>query len=329
VDDILREPGLIEYIGESVVIIGHHNADPDAIGAAQGVKELVQKLKPSTFVEVVMPEDISKLSRQIINELELNISEKTEAIFDTFIIVDSSGLNQLRNWENIKKKNKVTILIDHHILNEDTQKNTNLLIHDENASSTCEIVYLLYTKYNLIPSKMTSIALLAGIAFDTKYLSIGSSQTFKVVSKLLENIDNISKIRSMLKIDTDISEKIAKLKTAQRSEIHRLSDWLIVFSEVGSFQASGARALVSLGADFAAVIGSDKDGLRASLRSTQSFHTKTGIHLGELVSRISLSLGGAGSGHPTAAGYNGTGAITEFKKELLNLITEIKCKRFN
>jgi nanoRNase/pAp phosphatase (c-di-AMP/oligoRNAs hydrolase) len=317
----LRELGLIDYIGKSTIIIGHHNADPDAVGAAQGVKELIQKLRPSTKVEVMMPEDISKVSRKIIDELSLNILETSETFFDTLILVDSSRI--FGDLEKCIKVNDVaTIIIDHHTLDEDIKKNASFLIHDEKASSTCEIVYLLYQKYCQIPSIKTAKALLAGIIFDTKYLSIGDSRTFEIISKLLENIEDISIIRSMLRTGTDISERIAKIKTVKRSEIHRLNDWLIVFSEVGSYQASGARALISLGADFALVIGSDKHEFRASLRSTRIFHKKTGIHLGKLVSKISSNICGSGSGHPTAAGFNGKGSIAEFREIILRVLKE-------
>ena len=81
--DILQEPGFIEYIGEKVVVLGHHNADPDAVGAAQGVRELVECLKPDVYVEVVMPDDISRLSMNIINELGLDIREKSNNSFDS------------------------------------------------------------------------------------------------------------------------------------------------------------------------------------------------------------------------------------------------------
>ena len=321
--DVLQEPGFLEYIGDRVVVLGHNNADPDAVGAAQGVRELVEKLKPNVIVEVVMPDDISRLSMNIIEELGLDIKENSSSQFDTVIVVDSSGLNQLGEWDQkINKNGRVTILIDHHTLEDESSRNFDLLIHDDTASSTCELVYRLYEKYDLVPTIRTSRALLAGILFDSKFLSIGSSQTFQVVSDLLENIGDISEVRSMLYLKADVSERIARLKTSQRSEIYHVGDYVVVFSEVGSFQASGARALIALGADLAIVIGSEKYELRASLRSSQSFFDQTDLHLGELVSEISEQFTGFGSGHPTAAGFNGSGQVIEFKKALLDKIKE-------
>ena len=319
----MQEPGFIEYIGDRIVVIGHHNADPDAIGAAQGVRELVKRLKPDAHVEVLMPDDISRLSMNLIEKLGLDVSEDASTGFDTIIIVDSGGLNQLGEWEGIiNSHSSVKILIDHHTLEDELSKIMDLIIHDESTSSTCELVFRLYEDHSLIPSDKTSKALLAGIIFDTKYLSIGDSQTFETVSKLLQMIGDISEVRSMMYQENDVSERIARLKTAQRVELHHIGNWVIAISEVGSYQASGARALISLGADLSIVVGEEKDGLRASLRSTQGFFDASGIHLGELVSDYAELFGGSGSGHPTAAGYNGAGEYSDIKRELLSLISK-------
>ena len=322
----MREPGFIDYIGDSVVVLGHHNADPDAVGAAQGVKELIERLKPGASVYLLMPEDISRLSRQIIEDLELDVYEKYSEAFDTIIVVDSGSLNQLGEWETvIRLHEQVTILIDHHEVDAGLTEILDLIIQDNEASSTCEIVYRLFMEYQIKPSKATAKALLAGIAFDTKFFNIGGSVTYDAVSSLLEVAGNVSDVLSLFRVESEISEKLARLKAAQRAKIHRIGDWVVVFSEVGSFQASAARGLVSLGADVAVVAGVDGDEIRASLRSSQRLFDETGLHLGLLISRYSEEHGGSGSGHPTAAGYNGIGNFDAFEKNLhARFVEEIK-----
>ena len=320
----MQKLSFLEYIGETVVILGHHNADPDAIGSAQGIKELVEQLKPDTVIQIVMPDDISKLSRKLIQELELDVKEASTVDPDTVIVVDSGGLNQLGYWESVIREGKqVTVLIDHHTLDDQLAEQVDHLIHDETASSTSEIVYRLFRKHGITPTAKTSKALLAGIAFDTKYFSIGSSKTFETVSLLLKECNDISEIREMMQNESDVSEKIARLKAGQRSDIHQIGDWVIVFSELGSFQASGSRALISLGADLAIVVGSEKDETRASLRSTQMFYDETCVHLGELVSWLSSEYDGSGSGHPTAAGYNGSVSYDVLRSALLEKISNL------
>ncbi|MFC1802415.1 bifunctional oligoribonuclease/PAP phosphatase NrnA [Thermoproteota archaeon] len=312
------EPGFIEYIGERVAIVSHHNADPDAIGSAQGVKELIERLKTKSKVSIVMPADISKLSMRLISQLGLDVDKTSIDSFDTVVIVDSGNMNQLGSWEKkINEGEYVVVLIDHHISNEAMQKRVDLLIHDDNVTSTSELVYRLFQDYQLDPSEVTSKALLAGISFDSKYFSIGKHETFNTAAMLLKQIGDISEIRNLLIAESVPSERIARIKAAQRAEIIQIHGWIIAFSNISSFNASGARGLVSLGADLAVVICFEKDDFRASLRSTQRFYDETGIHLGELVSELSHHLSGSGNGHPTAAGFNGVGSATDLKNTLV------------
>ena len=310
-------------IGENVVILGHHNADPDSIGAAVGVKELLSIIAPSSHAIIVMPKDISTLSRSIITSLKLDVSEEYSGPIDTAIIVDTGSLNQLGEWEEKVQNVNSLIVIDHHSRNLEIEKHANLYILDEDASSTSEIVYRLIQSLGHVPSENTAKALLSGIIFDSKFLSIGSADMFQSVSSLLELTGDISKVRQLFSSGYTVPEKIARIKVAQRMSYNRINSWVIAFSELGSFQSSGARALISLGADVAVVTGTEKKATRSSLRSTNQFYHKTGIQLGELVSAVAQKVEGDGSGHPTAAGFNGKCSVEEFNESILCKMQEL------
>jgi len=315
-----------DLLGKKIVVLGHHNADPDAIGAAAGIKELVEKLSPSSKVTCVMPEDISALSERIIEALDLEVEEDYYDPFDTIIVVDTGSLNQLGDWEeNVRVSGFSLLVIDHHNRNSEFDELSDYYLCDEKAGSASELVHRLFKKYGLSPSTTTAKALLAGITFDSKFFSIGSAQTYKSVSELLEITGDISSTRELFNTSIHVSEKIARIKAAQRIEYRQIANWVVAFSHVGSFQSSGARALISLGADVAVVTGKDSGDLKSSLRSTQRFYNETSIHLGELILEVSESLDGQGSGHPTAAGYNGSGDIDEFHSKLLELIKKSLC----
>ena len=308
-------------MGKQIVVLGHHNADPDAIGAAVGIKELVETLSPTSVVTCVMPVDVSALSERIIQMLGLEIREKYNDPFDTLIIVDTGSLNQLGDWEETVRGSGFNLLvIDHHNRNPEYDELSVFYLIDEEAGSTSEQVHRLFKEYDFKPSSTTAKALLAGITFDSKFFSIGSAQTYQSVSELLEITGDISSTRELFNSTIQLPEKIARIKAAQRTETHQINGWIIALSRLGSYQSSGARALISLGADVAVVTGEDKGDLRASLRSTQRFHDKTAIHLGNLFSEASETLDGQGNGHPTAAGYNGSGDIDEFHSKILALI---------
>lgn len=313
-----------DHIGNKVVVLGHHNADPDAIGAAAGIKELIERLFPSSLVICVMPADISALSERIIKILELEIREEYYDSFDTLLVVDTGSLNQLGDWEEKVRGSGFNLLvIDHHKRNPEYDKLSDFYLIDDEAGSTSELVHRLFKEYELTPSINSGKALLAGITFDSKFFSIGSSQTYQAVSELLEITGDISSIRELFNSNYLLPEKIARIKAAQRTEIHQLSGWIIAFSRLSSYQSSGARALISLGADMAVVTGENKGDLRSSLRSTQRFYEKTSIHLGELLSEASDSLDGQGSGHPTAAGFNGKVDVESYHRRILSTLIEL------
>jgi nanoRNase/pAp phosphatase (c-di-AMP/oligoRNAs hydrolase) len=119
----------------------------------------------------------------------------------------------------------------------------------------------------------------------------------------------------------DVSERLARLKAAQRLTIYRMDPWIVVTSNLGSFQSSAARGILNLGADVVIIAGNEKEELKASLRSTEEFYRNSGIHLGEDVTKpLSEPYKGAGGGHPTAAGINGFGEAEKFLVDAAEII---------
>jgi nanoRNase/pAp phosphatase (c-di-AMP/oligoRNAs hydrolase) len=174
----------------------------------------------------------------------------------------------------------------------------------------------------IAPTSDVARALLIGIAYDSKHFTIATPTTLNAASALLEINGSIEEVLSLLRPERNRPESIARLKAAQRMKLHPLESWTLATSQLSSFQASAARALIGLGADASAVCGSEKGDLRASLRSTDRFYQGTNIHLGEVARALGNEFGGAGSGHPTAAGVNGVGDSESFLKRFVEIISE-------
>lgn len=305
------------------MILGHHNADPDVIGAAQGLRELVRTLRPGTEVRVFLPDDVSSLSKSLAGSLGVEIDEKiTLSDPDTYIVVDTGNLSQLGSYEKVIRETKARVIfIDHHTQVPELQ-DVCFSIIEPGASSTSEIVYRVMKHCGVTPSYVTASALLSGMAFDSRYFSLGGSELFRAASELLEIVGDIADIKGRLVQPMSYSEKVARLKAGQRTEIISVGEWVVAFSVLGSFQSSGARALVALGADIAAVAGEDKGELRVSIRSTNELFKQTRLHLGDLGARLGAEFNGSGSGHPTAAGVNCSGSLDALKGRFLELVKE-------
>ncbi len=305
-----------------ILILCHHNADPDALGSAYGLLRLISERLPSVQVVAATSEGSSRISKQILKRLNMPIvnSPSIEEV-DTIILVDTNTFSQLGELESTVAASKSLILIDHHARNEETTKHAVLSIVNEEASSTSEIVYNLLAEANLELDKGIALALFLGIAFDTRHFAIARSNSFKIVAKLLDSGLLVEDAYPLLTTSLGASEKIARLKGAQRLQLVDIRGWIIVKSRVGSFQSSVARGLISLGADVAIVGGESKGKIRISIRSNRRFFDETDVHLGrDITGHLGGLLEGKGGGHSTAAGVNGAGNLDKAFDACLRLL---------
>jgi bifunctional oligoribonuclease and PAP phosphatase NrnA len=317
--DILALKG---HLKGNISIICHHNADPDAIGAAYAMKRLIETINPEAVTELLYPDTASQLSGKIMAHYSIEASNQQRTSADTVVVVDTGSLIQLENLRPLVEEANVRIFIDHHGRDAEIERLATLYISDEEATATCEIITDLWRAYGLEPPREVAEVLFLGILFDSKHFGIGSPHLLRTAAHLMDLGATLSGAKELLQGTLDQSERIARLKSAQRLTIHRIGPWLIASSNLSSFQASAARGLIGLGADVAILAGNDKNEIKASIRSTEDFRATTGIHLGDDVAKpLAESFSGAGGGHPTAAGVNGVGDSEVFLKKAIDYLT--------
>ncbi len=316
---------LKDHLRGKVSILCHHNADPDAIGAAYSMERLIHTLDPNAVTEILYPDSASLLAERMISHFKIEASPHPKIMgADVVLVVDTGSLIQLEVLQPMLKTGAARVFIDHHGRDDEIARIADVYIVDESAVATCEIIYQYWRSLGQSPSKDVAEALLLGIAFDSKHFAIGTPRTFRIIAELMELGATLSGARELLQGVMDVSERLARLKAAQRLTIYRMDPWIVVTSNLGSFQSSAARGILNLGADVAIIAGNEKEELKASLRSTEEFYRNSGIHLGEDVTKpLSEPYKGAGGGHPTAAGINGFG---EAEKFLVDAAETIKAK---
>ncbi len=308
-----------------VVLLCHHNADPDAICSAYAFASLLKRLRPEIEYEIGVAQGISRLSKHILEYLPIEIKmqpniEKADAI----VLLDTNTIQQLNNLsEEIKNSKAPIIVIDHHATHPETEKLAKLCITNEGASSTCEIIYSFFKETGFQVNESEAKALFLGITFDTRHFILANSSTLKTVVELIDAGVNVQEALSMLSLPMDFSERVARLKACRRARFFKIGDWIIALSHVSAYQASAARAIIDIGAHLAVVAGQKNESLEISLRCAREFHEKTGIHLGKDVAKpLGEYLHGMGGGHSTAAGVNGVGDIEIGLKRCLRLLKE-------
>jgi phosphoesterase RecJ-like protein len=308
-----------------VLLLCHHNADPDAVCSAYAFQGLLAKCRPNMTVEIGMGQGISRLSKHILKHIPIAVNlqpdvEKADAI----VLLDTNTTQQLGHLaERVTETNAPIIVIDHHAAHPQTEQIAKLCITNEEASSTCEMVYNFYKQLNMKPDLNEAKALFLGITFDTRHFVLAKTSTFKTISELSDIGVNPQEELSSLALPMDFSERVARMKACRRAKLIKVENWIIALSHVSAYQASAARALVDLGAHMAAVAGQKNEKVEISMRCNRDFNQVTGIHLGRDIAKpLGEYLQGMGGGHATAAGVNGVGYVEKGLKRCLRLVKE-------
>jgi len=294
---------------ERPLLLGHQNADPDAVCAMIAFSRFYHALRPDGH-STLMADDLSRLSNQVMAHFELKdtILEVPHADFDFVILLDTNSVFQLGpTFQNIPSDSTKTIIIDHHEPTAESEKLSDYRIVRNDRFSTCEIIAQLYNEYDIPIDSNTAELLLTGILFDTRRFLYADPQTLQIVIELIKRGAQYDRCIHALQIKPDRSERIARLKAAGRIAIHLIDEWVIVSSIINAFEASACRSLIEMGADVAIIGGRpSKDVVRLSSRSTSEFYHQTGINLGtDIMEPIGDLIQGKGGGHANAAGANG------------------------
>ncbi len=314
-----------EIKAKRVLLLCHHNSDPDALCSAYAFQGLIKKIRPNISLEIGAGRGISKLSKQLLRyvPITVDLNPKLENA-DAIVLLDTNTVQQLGELaEEVKRTTVPLLVIDHHAMHPETERLAKLIIAKEDTASTCEIVYSFCRELNQKPDLNEAKALFLGIAFDTRHFVLANSSTFQTVAELGEIGVNAQETLAILSLPMDFSERVARIKACRRAKLLKVGDWIIALSHVSAYQASAARALVDLGAHVAVVAGQRNENVEISMRSSRDFNKQTSIHLGKDIAKpLGENLMGMGGGHSTAAGVNGVGDVKTGLKRCLRLIKE-------
>ena len=306
-----------------VHLLCHRSADADAICSAYALQCLLKRFKPDVVTEIGCPQGVNKPSKVLLEHMPITVNLKPNIeSADVIVLLDLNTIDQLDEVaEMIKKSKAPKIVIDHHYPNPETTKICQVCVIDEKAAANCEIVYRLYVQAKAKPEFNEAKAMFIGIAFDTRHFALASSATLQIIGKLVTLGIDAQETLATFALPIDTSERLAKLKACKRAKIIRINDWIIALSHVSAYQASGAKALIDLGAHMSAVAGLKNGKIEMSLRSSRQFTEETGINLGkDIAAPLGEWLQGVGGGHAMAAGVSGTGEIESTLKQCLVLL---------
>ncbi|MBY8990103.1 MAG: DHH family phosphoesterase [Candidatus Lokiarchaeota archaeon] len=316
---------------KKILITTHDLVDIDGFASCFALKfflcERFNK-SPSIFFS-----ELSKATKNFMNKFLIKFPEfkfdyETEvnlANYDVCLIIDTNDLSQIHfNSSKSSKLDIPYILIDHHHYGKTELENRNIsslnLINDDISSSAEIILDLIESQNQDLPTRYRYL-MAAAILVDSGFFRYGNNGTIRKFSRLLDEKVNYQHLLNMLQNETDISEKIAKIKGLQRVELIRKGDYLIGVSNVSSFGANVASMLIKNGFDVGIVYSVEKNRKNINSRAKKSVCLNTGLHLGKILEELSKYADGSGGGHDGAASiaFN-----AELKQVLSKFIEKIK-----
>ena len=222
---------LMELIGQSsqVFIMGHKNADLDAVGAAMGIACMCRKKGKKAYIVLDRERNAAqKLIAEIdqVEEYRETIIAGQDALLlcdnrSTLIVVDTNHPNQVEDRSLLEAASKVCV-VDHHRRAAEYIEPVTINLHEPYASSASELVteLLQYAveKPDVLPIEAKS--LLAGIFLDTKNFNVRTGErTFEAAAVLKRMGADTVEVKKLMQ--NDFHETMSKFQIMKAARLYR------------------------------------------------------------------------------------------------------------
>ncbi len=300
----------------SIVILTHEHPDGDAIGSSLAFMHGLKKIGKN--VDVIIP-DVNQMYSILPGFEDIKESCEEGYNYDLCIALDSSDLERLHVLKDVFRNAKHTIVIDHHITN---QNFGDVNYVNAVASSTCQNLLVILAYMDIAISKDIAACVYAGILTDTGGFRYNVQiETFEFAAMLLETGIDITKIyRNLFDVTTLPRTKLLG-RAIDKLEI--LADGKISFTyiltedeeEVGS-SSGDHENIVNYGRNI--------DGVEVSIFVRQVDNKfKVSMRSNEYLDVSLIATKYGGGGHMKAAGLTTDMSVDLIKKTLVSEIEKV------
>ena len=222
---------LMELIGQSgrVFIMGHKNADLDAVGAAMGISCLCRKKDKKANIVIDLENNAAE---KLIEEIQavpeyrdVFVSGQDALLMadnrSILVVVDTNRPDQVECRPLLEAISKVCV-VDHHRRAADYINPVVVNLHEPYASSAAELVteVLMYAveKKDVLPIEAES--LMAGICLDTKFFNVRTGErTFEAAAVLRRLGADTTEVKKLMQ--NDFQDTMAKYQIIKSSRLYR------------------------------------------------------------------------------------------------------------
>jgi len=244
---------LMELIGQSseVFIMGHKNADLDAVGAAMGISCLCRKKGKPAYIVLDLENNASdRLIQEIcqVPEYRSVFISGQDALLrcdnrSTLIVVDTNRPDQVECEQLLEAVPRICV-VDHHRRAADYIKPVVVNLHEPYASSASELVTELLEyaveKKDVLPIEAKS--LMAGIFLDTKSFNVRTGErTFEAAAYLRQLGADTVEVKKLLQ--NDFQNTMAKYQIIKSARLYRQE------LAIAALNAGTSRTLAAQAAD--------------------------------------------------------------------------------
>ncbi len=309
---------LMELIGQSshVFIMGHRNADMDAVGAAMGICCLCRKKGKQPYIVLDMHNNAARRLieeiRQVPEYRNVFISGQEALLLcdnrSTLVVVDTNRPDQVENRNLLESISRVCV-VDHHRRAADYITPVVVNLHEPYASSAAELVteLLQYAveKKDVLPIEAKS--LMAGLFLDTKSFNVRTGErTFEAAAYLRKLGADTVEVKKLLQNDLEDTKRKYQIIQAARVCRDEIAIAILDSTVNRTLAAQAADELLNISGFTASfVVFPDKDQISISARSIGSAN----------VQMILEPLGGGGNAATAGAQIKGK-TILEVSEEL-------------
>ena len=222
---------LMELIGGSsqVFIMGHRNADLDAVGAAMGISCMCRKKGKRAYI--IVDEEVNAAKRLI---EEIKAVPEYQGVFisgqdamllsdskSTLVVVDTNRPDQVEYKPLLEAIHKVCV-VDHHRRAADYISPVVVNLHEPYASSaaelTTELLQYAVERADVLPIEAKS--LLAGIILDTKSFNVRTGErTFEAAAYLRQLGAEPVEVKKLMQ--SDFQETMARYQIIKAARLYR------------------------------------------------------------------------------------------------------------
>ena len=210
------------YLSKEVYLMAHRNIDLDAFASMAGFSLIVKKMRRPVYI-VIDDDKIEAATSSAIENVKENVkiitskeAKKQKKAKSLLVVLDVNKPNRMSNEEFVKEFDQI-IIIDHHNITSDTLKIKNLYV-DQKATSACEIVTSLLSKFKIKVPKAFATVMLGGIALDTNNFTYKmTKRSFYYCYFLASKGGNIEKAQQLLK--QDLNEYVNRSKMVANTRI--------------------------------------------------------------------------------------------------------------